>query len=171
MSGNRAAEGAVFSAASATAALDSIPNALVALAIGLLGVALARWVFVNREARRLSRRESWRETLPLTLVAMLVAAVVIHDRQLGFSGSAFVGLGVGWAAVLLLDILGERVMAALRGALGAASASPRFPPSADHSGEDGRVRSADVDLPPDIAALADEAARRLDDQEERDGGR
>jgi hypothetical protein len=45
----------------------SIPNGLASLAVGLLGVALARWVFVNKQYRETNRAQTWHETLPLTL--------------------------------------------------------------------------------------------------------
>jgi H+/Cl- antiporter ClcA len=143
------------------------PLALVSLGVGLIGVALARWVFVNREARRLRRRERWHETLPLTLVAMLVAGVIIHDRQLGVSAAAFTGLGVGWAAVLLLDLLGERVVAVLRASFSAGPARPHdFPPQADLSGNDGMIDSAIADPDPHMEELLREADR-LDKEKNR----
>lgn len=136
------------------AALQSIPDGLVSVGVGLWGVVLARWVFVNRENRRLPRRQPWRETLPLTLVAMLIAAVVIHDRGFGLSMAAFTGLGVGWAAVLLLDVLGDRITAAFRAGF-AVSLPPHITGLADKSGNDGQMLSSDVNLPADMVKLVD----------------
>lgn len=151
MKASDGAGGAVMASSAIVGFIQSIPDGLVSMAVGLLGVSLARWVFVNREVRRLGRRETWRETLPLTLTAMLIAAVIIYDRKLGLSGAAFVGLGVGWVAVLILDILGERALAVFRTMLGAGPAQPsQFPPQADHSGHDGQLTGEDVDLPPDM---------------------
>jgi hypothetical protein len=133
----------------------SIPSGLVSLGVGLVGVGLSRWVFITKENRRLQKKEEWSESLPLTLAAMLITGVIIHDRQLGFSTAAFVGLGVGWAAVLLLDVLGQRIVAIVRAALGAAAA-PGFPPAADLSGHDGRLTSEDVNLPAEMVRLLDE---------------
>ena len=132
----------------------SIPAGLVSLAVGLLGVVLARWVFVNREQRRLGRKESWRETLPITLVGALVAGVIIWDRQMGLSSAAFVGLGVGWATVLILEVAGARVSQAAQSLLGV-HPPPSFPPRADLSGHDGKLRSEEVEVPPDMAKLVD----------------
>ncbi len=134
------------------ALVSSVPDGLVSLGVGLWGVVLARWVFVNRENRRLPRKQPWRETLPLTLVAMLITAVVVRDRDLGLSAAAFTGLGVGWAAVLLLDVLGERITAAFR----AGFAVPNTPPQADLSGEDGKMTSREINLPRDMIRLVDE---------------
>lgn len=131
--------------------LKSAPDGIVSLAVGLLGVSLARWVFVNREVRRVGRKETISETLPLTLTAMLITAVIVYDRKLGLSSAAFTGLGVGWGAVLILDIIGERVLAGLRGVLGAGPSDPKFPPAADMSGEDGKVGDA-AKVPDDMAA-------------------
>lgn len=132
------------------AILRGIPDGLVSLGVGLIGVVLARWVFVNRENRLLPRRQPWRETLPLTLVAMLVTGVLVYDREFGLSMAAFTGLGVGWAAVLLLDVLGDRITAAFR-----AGFAVQLPPSVrniiDRSGNDGQMLDADVDLPPELA--------------------
>ena len=137
------------------AAFQSIPDGLVSLGVGLWGVVLARWVFVNRENRRLPRKQVWHETLPLTLVAMLVASVVILDRNLGLSAAAFVGLGVGWVAVLLLDVLGDRITAAFRAGF-AVPTSPHITGVIDRSGNDGKMLSADVDLPADMVHLVDQ---------------
>ncbi len=128
---------------------SSVPNGLVSLGVGLWGVALARWVFVNRENRRLPRPQPWRETVPLTLVAMLITAVIVRDQELGLSTAAFTGLGVGWAAVLLLDILGERITAAFRA--GFAMPTPRhIRDHADLSGHGGTMLDDDVEIPPDL---------------------
>lgn len=94
-------------------------EALLSVALGLMGVVLARTVFVDRENRKLQRKQSFRETAPLTAVAMLIAGVWIWDQKLGLSMAVFTGLGVGWVAILLLDILGKRVIAALRALLSA----------------------------------------------------
>jgi hypothetical protein len=81
-------------------------QALLSVALGLSGVALARTVFINKERRRTGQVQPMRETLPLTLTAMLVTGVVIWDKQFGPSLSVFTGLGVGWTAILLLDVIG-----------------------------------------------------------------
>lgn len=144
------ASAAVMTASGLVAVISSVPNALVSLAIGLIGVALARWIFVNREVRRTNLPQSWRETVPLTLMAMLVAGVIIWDRKLSMSSSAFLGLGVGWVAVLLLDIFGERVLAMFKTNLSSGPADPKFPTQADISGHDGMIIPADTDLPQDF---------------------
>lgn len=78
----------------------------ISVALGLAGVALARQVFINKERRRTGTKQPVSETMPLTLCAMLVTGVIIYDKQLGLSMSVFAGLGVGWTAILLLDVLG-----------------------------------------------------------------
>lgn len=129
-------------------AFTTPPTGLVSLGVGLVGVWLARWVFVGRENRRLGKPQRWNDTLPLTLVAMLIAGVVIYDRQLGVSAAAFVGLGVGWVAVLLLDILGERITNMLRA--GFAVGQPKHVEEhLDLSGNRGRMLD-ETDLPPDM---------------------
>jgi hypothetical protein len=129
---------------------SGIPDGMVSLGVGLLGVALARWVFVNKQYRETNRQPRLGETLPLTLVAMLVAGVLIWDRKFSVSTSAFVGLGVGWTAVLLLDILGDFVLTKMKIMFSAGPASPNFPKKGDLSGHDGRVISNDVNLPEDM---------------------
>lgn len=139
--------------------LSSIPDGLVSLGVGLWGVTLARWVFVNRENRRLPRKQPWQETLPLTLVAMLITGVLVLDREMGLSAAAFTGLGVGWSAVLLLDIFGERIQAVLRAGW-SAPMSPRVKDWADLSGHGGQMQDADVEPTP---AMRD-ALERLDEE-------
>ncbi len=85
-------------------------QSILAVALGLLGVMLARTVFVDRENRKLGRRQKLRETLPLTGVAALISGVLIYDNQMGYSTAAMTGLGVGWTAILLLDVIGKRII-------------------------------------------------------------
>lgn len=140
----------VIAVSAAVGKLSSIPDGLVSLGVGLIAVWLSRWVFVGRENRRMGKPQRWNDTLPLTLVAMLITGVVIHDRGLGLSAAAFVGLGVGWAAVLLLDVFGERVVSMLR-------AGFAVPPDQvvrgklDLSGHDGKVLD-EANVPPDMTA-------------------
>jgi hypothetical protein len=140
---------AVTVASGAITALSDPANGIVSLVVGLIGVWLSRWVFVGRENRRLGKPQRWNDTLPLTLVAMLVAGVVIHDRQMGLSAAAFTGLGVGWAAVLLLDIMGERITNMLRAGF-AMPVDRKLERHLDHSGMDGKVTPSEVDLPDDM---------------------
>lgn len=98
--------------------MAGVTQAALSLGIGMVGVALARTIFVVRENQRLKRVQPFRETLPLTLAAMLITGVIIWDRQLGISMAAFTGLGVGWVAVLLLDILGNRMIEVVRVLMG-----------------------------------------------------
>lgn len=100
---------------------------IISLVIGLTGVWLSRTVFVNRENRRLERPATWRETLPITLSACLIAGVLIVDRHLGISASAFVGLGTGWTTVLILELFGDRILNAMRVLAGGDPMPPSVP--------------------------------------------
>lgn len=142
----------VVLASLAVGQFSSIPDGLVSLGVGLVAVWLSRWVFVTRENRRMRKPQKWNDTLPLTLVAMLITAVVIMDRHLGLSAAAFVGLGVGWAAVLLLDVFGERVINMLRAGFAVPPDSPAVQRHLDLSGHDGKLLDEDVDLPPEMSA-------------------
>lgn len=95
-----------------------IPTTIISLAVGLVGVWLARIVFVNRENRRLEKPAPWQETLPITLAGCLIAGAIIWDRELGISAAAFTGLGVGWTTVLILEFFGDRIIAGMRAAAG-----------------------------------------------------
>lgn len=96
-------------------------HALVSVAVGLVGVVLARAVFLTRQKRQTGHGEPWRDTLPMTLAAMLLAGVLIFDRRMGVSSAAVIGLGLGTVAVVMLDILGERALAMLRTLFGLAA--------------------------------------------------
>lgn len=159
----------MFLASGIVAATSSIPDGLISLAVGLLGVTLARWVFVNREQRRLGRKERWSETLPLTLVGALVAGVIIWDRKLGLSSAAFVGLGVGWATVLILEVAGARFAQAMHTLLGHLPPA-NFRPSADMSGHDGKMDSAiiDPDKPADGGPSFAKLVDKIDDAKKRE---
>lgn len=107
---SKVAAGAVAASTPIVAAFASQGEALISLALGLVGVLLSRMVFVDRQNAKLGRRQSLRETIPLTLVAMLIAGVVIIDRNFGFSAATFTGLGIGWTAIVLLDVIGKRIL-------------------------------------------------------------
>lgn len=109
---------AVAASAPLTLVTAGVQQTFISLAVGLIGVWLARIVFVNRENRRLDKRAPFMETLPVTAAACLIAGVVIYDQQLGISASAFIGLGVGWTTVVLLELFGDRAVNALRVLLG-----------------------------------------------------
>ncbi len=94
---------------------------LVSVAVGLVGVVLARAVFLTRQKRQTGHGEPWRDTLPMTLAAMLLTGVLIFDRGMGVSSAAVTGLGLGTVAVVMLDILGERALAMLRTLFGLAA--------------------------------------------------
>ena len=87
-------------------ASGGLTEKVISVCLGLAGVALARQVFINKQRRSSGQKAPISETLPLTLCAMLVAGAIIYDRELGLSMSVFTGLGVGWTAILLLDVLG-----------------------------------------------------------------
>lgn len=140
---------------------QSIPAGLVSLTVGILGVALARWIFVNREVRRTNQPQRWYETLPMTLMAMLVTGVLVIDRKLSLSTSAFLGLGVGWVAVLLLDIFGDKVLTIAKTSFAAGPSDPHVNKKIDHSGHDGFVDEEVARLPDDMK----HALKQLDDRD------
>lgn len=107
---SRGAEIFVIASVPFTVALGRSGDGVISLALGLLGVLLARTVFVDRENRKLGRHQRLSETLPLTMTAMLISGVVIWDNQMGFSTAAFTGIGVGWTAILLIDVIGRRIL-------------------------------------------------------------
>jgi F0F1-type ATP synthase assembly protein I len=151
---------AVLASAPLTFTISDFHTTAVSVVVGLVGVWLARIVFVDRENRRLQRRQSFRETAPVTAIAMLVVAAIVQDRHIGISMAAFTGLGVGWTTVMLLDIIGERVMRVLRTMLGADPLPPGAKP-ADHSGLGGEMTNHERDTPDEMArflAQPDEAS-------------
>lgn len=125
---------AVAASAPVTLVTAGIPDTLISVAVGLIGVWLARIVFVNRENRRLEQPQTWAETLPVTLAGCLIAAAIIYDQRLGVSASVFTGLGVGWTTVLILEFFGDRIIAAMRAAAGL-EAKPAGPPDGPASQE------------------------------------
>lgn len=132
---------------------------LISLGLGLSGVVLARIVFVDRESRRTKRRQSFGETAPLTGIAMLIAGTAIWDRHLGFSLAALTGIGTGWTAILLVDMLGKKVLQMFGG-----EGPPKEVDLRDMR-EPGNGRSLH-DLPDDMDAALD-----LLDHKTKDGGK
>ena len=116
MTAGRTAEAAVLATTPIMAAAGaSLSSQLISLLLGLAGVWLARMVFVDRQYRKSGRRQKMVETLPLTGVAMLIAGGIIWDNELGVSKAIFTGLGVGWTAVVLLDVIGMKILTMFRG--------------------------------------------------------
>ena len=58
---------------------------------------------------------------------MLIAGVVIWDRKTGLSMSVFIGLGVGWTAILLLDVIGAWMLKTGRRIAGVSDADMGIP--------------------------------------------
>lgn len=83
--------------------LGGAPDGLISLGLGLLGVLLARTIFVNRENRALGRRQPVRETLPITLAACLIAGGIIWDGHLLYSKAIFTGIAVGWTTIVAIE--------------------------------------------------------------------
>lgn len=107
---NLSTKAAAAAVVASSAVSGGLTEAAISVCLGLAGVALARQVFLSKEKRRTGLKQPLSESLPLTLCAMLVTGVVIYDRRLGLSMSVFTGLGVGWTAILLLDVLGGWVL-------------------------------------------------------------
>lgn len=138
---------AVVASAPITIWTSDTTQAIASVLLGLLGVAIARKVFIDRENRRLRKAQPWHSTLPLTLAAMLITGVLVWDNKLGLSSSVFTGLGVGWTVILILDLIGDRAMNVIRAALGMPPLPPQgtFPDAA-------RARAV---LPPEHVELLD----------------
>lgn len=147
----------VMAASAVVTQLSSVPDGLVSLAVGLIGVWLARWVFVSRENRLTKTPQKWNDTLPLTLVAMLVAGVIIHDRKLALSAAAFTGLGTGWVAVVLLDVFGERIASMLRAGFAVPESKlPPIPPPQGFDPQKGPPNFRDTNVPTDMTDQLDQ---------------
>lgn len=99
----RAPETAVVASSALPWIFNGPSDGLISLGLGLLGVLLARTIFVNRENRALGRRQPWRETLPITLAACLIAGGMIWDGHLLYSKAIFTGIAVGWTTIVVID--------------------------------------------------------------------
>ncbi len=106
----RAPEAAVVASTPITWAVSGPNDGLISLGLGLLGVLLARIIFVNRENRALGRVQSWWETLPITGAALLIAGGIIWDQHLLYSKAIFTGLGVGWGALVALNAISKAIV-------------------------------------------------------------
>jgi hypothetical protein len=133
----------------------------LALVFGVIAVVLARIIWIDRDNRATGRRATVRDTLPLTLVATIVYVALAVDWNLNFQKGVSVGLGVGWTAPLLADIMGDKILAVL-----APDRIRRSDPRA--TGDDARANidaaaehlvHQQQDLPPEI----DDLAKKLGD--------
>jgi biotin transporter BioY len=122
---------AVAASAPISLATAGVHQTIVSLGVGLIGVWLARIVFVNRENRRLEKRSPLRETLPVTLAACLIAGAVIYDQHLGISASVFIGLATGWTTVVILELFGDRFVNSIRIFFGMAPIARAHAPSGE----------------------------------------
>ena len=127
------------------AGAQDLKQLLGSLGAGLVGVWLARTIFNERENKRLRRQQTFRETAPITAMGMLLVGVWIVDHKPGLSAAAIAGLGVGWVAVLLLDIIGKRIIDVVRAALAVKPDDMDIP--ADMRGQLDQIDAADAAKP------------------------
>ena len=120
-SGNVIAKGAVATgAATALAApvgsLTVSPTLynIITLALGMIGVIVARMVYIDQENKRLGRKQTIGETLPLTIVALLIAMPFVWKHREEITIAPLIGLGVGYSALLLLKLIGRATIVAAR---------------------------------------------------------
>jgi hypothetical protein len=90
----------------------------ISILLGVLGVILARLVYVDAENKKLGRRQTVRETMPLTMVALLIAGPFIWKHRDAITVTPLLGLGIGWSALLLLKLAGTAVAAGGRAFVG-----------------------------------------------------
>lgn len=81
----------------------------VSLALGLVAVFLARTVFINRENRALGYKQPLAETLPITLLACLIAGGMIVDGHLLYSKAIGIGVAVGWTTIATINLISKVV--------------------------------------------------------------
>lgn len=94
--------------------IDRWLYSVLAVAISLIGVWLARLVTIEEENKRLGRVQRLSETGPLTWIGVLLVAPAVWHWQLPVPGAAVLGLGVGYTVRIVLKIIGSATTAAAR---------------------------------------------------------
>ena len=75
---------------------------------------VARMVYIDQENKRLGRKQTIGETLPLTIVALLIAMPFVWKHREEITIAPLIGLGVGYSALLLLKLIGRATIVAAR---------------------------------------------------------
>lgn len=106
---------AAHEAANQTIQVPASLYALLAVALALIGVYLARLVTIDAENKRLGRRQSLSETGPMTWIGILMVCPLVWHFEIAVPWAAFLGLGVGYSVRMLLKIVGAGVVSGARG--------------------------------------------------------
>jgi hypothetical protein len=142
----------VQSATSGSIAVDPSLYTLIAVALALVGVYLARLVTIDAENKRLGRVQTLRETGPLTWIGVLIVCPLIWHFNIAVPWASMIGLGVGYSVRLVLKIFGSGAAGAARAFVRQAAAEfdeqPAPPPAAPPLDAPG-ARHVAVILPPD----------------------
>ncbi len=156
----RAPEAAVVASTPVTWLFAGANDGLISLGLGLLGVLLARTIFVNRENRVLGHRQPWTDTLPITLAACLIAGGIIWDGHLLYSKAIFTGIAVGWTTIVAIEKISRIVNP---GEVGRPAAPA--PAAEPDRAKPGLSRSLRKQYPPQVPLPADQKAllRQLPD--------
>ena len=85
-------------------------DSLISLGLGLLGVLLARTVFIAKENRALGRKQPWVEQAAITAVACLIAGGIIWDGHLLYSKAIFTGVGIGWSTIAAINFISRIIV-------------------------------------------------------------
>ncbi len=95
----------------------------IAVALGLIGVYLARLVTIDAENKRLGRVQTYRETGPLTWIGVLIVCPFIWHYSIAIPWASMIGLGVGYSVRVVLKIFGSAAVDVARSAAQRAAAT------------------------------------------------
>lgn len=94
---------------------------IAALALGLLGLFLSRYI-APKSTRQLTRRQEWALTALLAVLLIIIIAgefpFIGKGEPLGVGMATAWGVCLGTSGLLFIEIVGSRMMAGLRAALG-----------------------------------------------------
>jgi hypothetical protein len=110
----------LVSGASSTALMTALaPYVPIALSLTATNIAvvLARLIWKDREQRRSKRPQRFMEHAPITAAGMLIATALVWHWDAAFLYSVATGFGVGFSTVKILDLLGDRAIAAVNAAV------------------------------------------------------
>lgn len=94
---------------------------VLALSLSIVALLLARWI-APPPLRKLTREQQW--ALTVLLVIFLALAVtgqmplVGGGEPMGVGMAVVVGVGLGFSGLLVVEVMGDRFMAAMRAMMG-----------------------------------------------------
>jgi len=91
---------------------------LLAFALSLASLLLVRQI-APEPARKLTPKQEWALTAVLAILLLMIVSGKFGGGRIGEGMAVVWGIGLGFSGILVLDVIGKRIMAAIKALIGA----------------------------------------------------